>query len=90
MAGRPRTMARCVVELLERHAAIVDELTALMPKQYVAPESGGELGEEWRKAVIELIRTNAYPDDLAVSLAIQAELAGSSPAVRILTVICWF
>ncbi len=50
MAGRPRTMARRVHQLLERYFAIDEELHALMPKQYLEP-TNDTLGKCWQRAV---------------------------------------
>ena len=50
MAGRPRTMARRVEQLLERQSALDAELQQLMPKQYV-DSTNDTLGECWQRAV---------------------------------------
>ncbi len=74
MAGRPRTMARRMHQLLERYYAIDAELHALMPKQYLEP-TNDTLGKCWQRAV----RTtdNAFDElqDLACFLEFKADAA---------------
>jgi hypothetical protein len=90
MAGRPRTMARRVKQLLERHEALIEELNKLMPEQY-RPVAGvvwdfdetcikDILAGLWPHAVFRLRGAHGNLDELASYLEMKAHEADNRAA----------
>ena len=74
MAGRPRTMARRVQQLLERQSAVDGELQQSMPRQYLEP-TNDTLGSCWQSAVQAAGQASEFLFDLACYLDFKAKEA---------------
>ena len=74
MAGRPRTMARRVHQLLERQIALGAELQSLMPHQYLEPTTD-VLGSCWQSAIEGVGGASEYLHDLWCILDLKAAKA---------------